>query len=80
MSKKAYSVMMQGCASSVGKSLLTAALCRIIKQDGFSVAPFRITSYNVCYTKLLRKRDHPARYEIEGRGVRQGHSRREERR
>jgi len=41
LSKKAYCVMIQGCASSVGKSLLTAALCRIIKQDGFSVAPFK---------------------------------------
>ncbi len=41
MPKTANAVMIQGCASSVGKSLLTAALCRIIKQDGFSVAPFK---------------------------------------
>lgn len=41
MGKKANAVMMQGCASSVGKSLLTAALCRIIHQDGYTVAPFK---------------------------------------
>lgn len=34
-------IMIQGTASSVGKSLVTAALCRIFKQDGYSVCPYK---------------------------------------
>ncbi|MBO6116521.1 MAG: cobyric acid synthase [Ruminococcus sp.] len=37
----AKSIMLQGTMSNVGKSFLTAALCRILKQDGYSVAPFK---------------------------------------
>lgn len=37
----AKAIMIQGTMSSVGKSLLTAALCRIFKQDGYRAVPFK---------------------------------------
>ncbi|MDD4889128.1 MAG: cobyric acid synthase [Phycisphaerae bacterium] len=37
----AKSVMFQGTSSNAGKSILTAALCRILLQDGVRVAPFK---------------------------------------
>ena len=34
-------LMLQGTCSNAGKSVLAAAFCRILLQDGFSVAPFK---------------------------------------
>ena len=37
----AKAIMIQGTMSNAGKSLIAAALCRIFRQDGYSVAPFK---------------------------------------
>lgn len=37
----AKSIMIQGTMSNAGKSLIAAGLCRVFKQDGYRVAPFK---------------------------------------
>ena len=39
--KRTPAVMFQGTSSNAGKSVLTAALCRILLEDGLRVAPFK---------------------------------------
>ncbi|MCK5226992.1 MAG: hypothetical protein KAK02_02240, partial [Desulfobulbaceae bacterium] len=41
MTQKTPAIMFQGTCSDAGKSILTAALCRILLQDGLKVAPFK---------------------------------------
>lgn len=37
----AKNIMFQGTGSSVGKSLITAGLCRVLMEEGYKVAPFK---------------------------------------
>jgi len=39
--RKTPAIMFQGTGSNAGKSVLTAAMCRILQQDGYDVAPFK---------------------------------------
>ena len=46
-------IMIQGTMSDVGKSLITAGLCRVFHQDGFRTAPFK--SQNMALNSYVTK-------------------------
>ena len=49
----AKNVMIQGTMSNAGKSLIAAALCRIFRQDGYRVAPFK--SQNMALNSFITR-------------------------
>lgn len=46
-------IMIQGTASNVGKSLITAGILRVLRQDGFKCAPFK--SQNMALNSFVTK-------------------------
>ena len=62
----AKSIMLMGTSSHVGKSILTTALCRIFRQEGRRVVPFKaqnmaLNSYVTLDGREIARRSHRRR-------------------
>ena len=53
MNKNLHPIMLAGTGSDVGKSIITAALCRIFKQDGYRPAPLK--AQNMALNSFITK-------------------------
>ena len=51
--------MIQGTMSNSGKTFVTAGLCRVFKQDGYKVAPFK--SQNMALNSYITKEGNAGR-------------------
>ena len=49
----AKTIMILGTCSNAGKSVVTAGICRILKQDGYKVAPFK--AQNMALNSFITK-------------------------
>ncbi len=53
LKKKTPSLMLLGCSSNAGKSIIVSALCRILLQEGIKVAPYK--SQNMALNSFVTK-------------------------
>ncbi|AGW14910.1 putative cobyric acid synthase [Megalodesulfovibrio gigas DSM 1382 = ATCC 19364] len=52
--RRVPALMLQGCSSNAGKSVLAAAFCRMLLQDGHAVAPFKAQNMSLNSYVTLR--------------------------